>query len=61
MNSIGIAAWVAGLLGFALLVTGVVLISLPAGLIVAGLLLLMWAFLADLAAARVARTAHQKE
>lgn len=61
MNSIGIAAWVAGLLGFALLVTGVVLISLPAGLIVAGVLLLMWAFLADLAAARAARTAHLKE
>jgi len=61
LNSIGIAAWVVGLLGFALLVTGVVLISLPAGLIVAGLLLLMWAFLADLAAARAARTAHPKE
>lgn len=61
MNSIGIAAWVAGLLGFALLVTGVVLISLPAGLIVAGVLLLMWAFLADLAAARAARTAYPKE
>lgn len=55
MSSIGVAAWVVGLLGFALLVTGVALISLPAGLIVAGLLFLMWAFLADLAAARAVR------
>ncbi|MDN7671334.1 hypothetical protein QZM22_02055 [Burkholderia oklahomensis] len=61
MNSIGIAAWVAGLLGFALLVTGVVLISLPIGLIVAGVLLLLWAFVADLAAARAARVVQLKE
>ncbi|WAS56209.1 hypothetical protein MK974_24215 [Burkholderia ambifaria] len=61
MNSIGIAAWVAGLLGFALLVTGVVLISLPIGLIVAGVLLLLWAFLADLAAARAARVVQPGE
>ncbi|AOI46364.1 hypothetical protein [Burkholderia oklahomensis] len=61
MNSIGIAAWVTGLLGFALLVTGVALISLPVGLIVAGVLLLMWAFLADLAAARAARAVPPKE
>lgn len=51
----------AGLLGFALLVTGVALISLPAGLIVAGILLLLWAFLADVAAARAARAAKPKE
>ncbi|WP_321953118.1 hypothetical protein [Paraburkholderia bannensis] len=61
MNSIGVAAWVAGLLGFALLVTGVALISLPAGLIVAGILLLLWALLADVAAARAARAAKPKE
>ncbi|MEB5483879.1 hypothetical protein QMA69_03560 [Burkholderia pseudomallei] len=61
MNSIGIAAWVAGLLGFALLVTGVMLISLPIGLIVAGVLLLLWAFLADLAAARAVRAGQPKE
>ncbi|UEP49644.1 hypothetical protein LMA00_07810 [Burkholderia ambifaria] len=61
MNSIGIAAWVAGLLGFVLLVTGVVLISLPIGLIVAGVLLLLWAFLADLAAARAARVVQPRE
>ncbi|WP_412526101.1 hypothetical protein [Burkholderia lata] len=61
MNSIGIAAWVAGLLGFALLVAGVVLISLPIGLIVAGVLLLLWALLADMAAARAERVVQPKE
>jgi len=61
LNSIGIAAWVAGLLGFALLVTGVALISLPIGLIVAGVLLLLWALLADMAAARVQRVGQPKE
>ena len=61
MNSIGIAAWVAGLLGFALLVTGVALISLPIGLIVAGVLLLLWALLADMAAARAERVVQPKE
>ncbi|OXI42478.1 hypothetical protein [Burkholderia aenigmatica] len=61
MNSIAIAAWVAGLLGFALLVTGVVLISLPIGLIVAGVLLLLWALLADMAAARAQRVGPPKE
>ena len=61
MNSIGIAAWVAGLLGFALLVTGVALISLPIGLIVAGVLLLLWALLADMAAARAQRVGQPKE
>jgi hypothetical protein len=60
LNSIGVAAWVAGLLGFALLVSGVALISLPAGLIVAGVLLLLWAFLADMASARAARAAQSK-
>ncbi|CAG9197039.1 MULTISPECIES: hypothetical protein [Burkholderia] len=61
MNSIGIAAWVAGLLGFALLVTGVMLISLPIGLIVAGVLLLLWALLADMAAARAQQVRQPKE
>ncbi|AFQ50437.1 hypothetical protein E2P84_19705 [Burkholderia cepacia] len=61
MKSIAIAAWVAGLLGFALLVTGVVLISLPIGLIVAGVLLLLWALLADMAAARAQRVGQPKE
>jgi len=61
LNSIGIAAWVAGLLGFALLVTGVALISLPIGLIVAGVLLLLWALLADMAAARAERVVQPKE
>lgn len=61
MNSIGIAAWAAGLLGFALLVTGVALISLPIGLIVAGVLLLFWALLADMALARAARVNKPRE
>jgi len=61
LNSIAIAAWVAGLLGFALLVTGVVLLSLPIGLIVAGVLLLLWALLADMAAARAQRVGQPKE
>ncbi|KWI55766.1 hypothetical protein WM06_08075 [Burkholderia cepacia] len=61
MKLIAIAAWVAGLLGFALLVTGVVLISLPIGLIVAGVLLLFWALLADMAVARAQRVGQPKE
>lgn len=61
MKSIAIAAWVAGLLGSALLITGVVLISLPIGLIVAGVLLLLWALLADMAAARAQRVGQPKE
>ncbi|MBR8135138.1 hypothetical protein [Burkholderia cenocepacia] len=61
MKSIAIAAWVAGLLGFALLVAGVVLISVPMGLIVAGVLLLLWALLADMASARAQRVGQPKE
>ncbi|VWD15124.1 hypothetical protein [Burkholderia contaminans] len=61
MSAIGIAAWVAGLLGFALLVVGVALIDVPAGFIVAGVLLLLWAFLADMAAARTTRVNAPKE
>ena len=61
MNVIGIAAWVAGLLGFALLVAGVALVSVPAGLIVAGVLLLFWAFLADRAAALSAQPPTQEK
>jgi hypothetical protein len=57
LNVIGVAAWVAGLIGFALLVAGVALVSVPAGLIVAGVFLLFWAFLADRASARIARGA----
>ncbi|MEW9586707.1 hypothetical protein ABQJ48_35465 [Paraburkholderia sp. DGU8] len=49
------------MLGFALLVAGVAMVSVPAGLIVAGVLLLCWAYLADRAAARVALTAPQEK
>ena len=48
---LAIAAWLAGLLGFGLLVCGVALISVPAGCIVAGVGLLAWSYLADRAAA----------
>ena len=52
MNAYAMLAWLAGLTGFGLLITGVVLISLPAGLITAGVLLLAWAYLADRASVR---------
>jgi len=61
LNLIGAAAWIAGLLGFGLLVAGVVLISVPAGLIVAGVLLLLWAYLADRAAAGIAQAPQAQE
>jgi hypothetical protein len=44
-------SWVAGLLGFALLVYGVAMISAPAACIVAGVALMAWSFLADRASA----------
>lgn len=46
-----IASWVVGLLGFALLVAGVWMVYRPAAFIVAGVGLLVWAKLADQAAA----------
>ncbi|MFJ3259664.1 hypothetical protein ACIPK7_05375 [Pseudomonas sp. NPDC086581] len=46
-----ILAWLAGLVGFALLVAGVAMIHIPAAFIVAGLGCLGWAKLADKAAA----------
>lgn len=51
MNFLELAAWVAGLIGFALLVAGVAMLSVPAALIVAGIGLLLWAYVADKAAA----------
>jgi hypothetical protein len=44
-------AWLAGLLGFGLLVAGVAMINAPAAYIVAGIGLLAWSFLADRASA----------
>ncbi|MEE1922894.1 hypothetical protein V0R50_21140 [Pseudomonas sp. 148P] len=49
-----IASWAAGLLGFALLVAGVWMLHRPAAFIVAGMGLLVWAKLADQAAAHQA-------
>lgn len=51
MNYLVLMAWLAGLAGFGLLITGVALLSVPAALIVAGIGLLGWAWLADRAAA----------
>jgi hypothetical protein len=46
-----IASWLAGLLGFGLLLAGVYQLNVPAAFIVAGCGLLGWARLADRAAA----------
>lgn len=46
-------SWLAGLLGFGLLVAGVAMINEPAAFIIAGVCLLGWARLADRAAAAV--------
>lgn len=51
MNYLVLLAWLAGLAGFGLLISGVALLSVPAALIVAGVGLLGWAWLADRAAA----------
>lgn len=56
MNKIAIAAWVAGLMGFGLLVAGVALVHIPTAFITAGSGLIGWAWLADKAAARI----HEK-
>lgn len=45
-------SWLAGVLGFALLVAGVWMVYHPAAFVVAGIGLLAWARLADQAAAR---------
>lgn len=47
MNKLEIAAVLVGLLGFAALVAGVALISHAAGLIVAGVCLMAWAWRAE--------------
>jgi hypothetical protein len=51
MNSLELVAWTAGLLGFGLLVAGVAMLNVPAAFIVAGVGLLLWAYVADKAAA----------
>lgn len=53
MNFIAIAAWLAGVVGFGLLIAGVALIHVPAAFIIAGFGLIGWAWLADKAAARI--------
>lgn len=49
-----ILSWLVGLLGFALLIAGVWMVYAPAAFIVAGAGLLVWAKLADQAAASLA-------
>lgn len=53
MNKIAIAALVAGLAGFGLLVTGIAMIHAPSAFIAAGIGLIGWSWLADKAAARI--------
>lgn len=50
-----ILAWLAGLLGFGLLITGVALVHVPAALMVAGVGLIAWSWFADRAAAALKR------
>jgi hypothetical protein len=51
MKSLELVAWVSGLLGFGLLVAGVAMLNVPVAFIVAGVGLLLWAYVADKAAA----------
>lgn len=60
MTKLDIAATVAGLLGFVALVGGVALLSHAAGLIVAGICLLAWAWRADQASAIRAAASQQE-
>ncbi|MHC8399468.1 hypothetical protein ACYZTX_08235 [Pseudomonas sp. MDT1-17] len=46
-----ILSWLAGLLGFGLLVAGVAMVHVPAACVVAGVGLMAWSRLADRAAA----------
>ncbi|MDD0981313.1 hypothetical protein [Pseudomonas shahriarae] len=55
MKLITWASWLAGLLGFGLLIAGIALIHVPAAFIVAGIGLLGWAYIADRAAATMSR------
>lgn len=53
MNLLVILSWLAGLVGFGLLVAGVAQLNVPAAFIVAGLGLLAWSRMADQAAAAI--------
>ena len=46
-----IVSWLAGLLGFCLLIGGVAMVHVPAACVVAGVGLMAWSWLADRAAA----------
>lgn len=55
MKHLELLSWLAGLLGFGLLVSGVALLNVPAAFIVAGFGLIFWAYLADRASATPVR------
>jgi len=59
MKSLMYLSIVAGLLGFCLVVAGIALLSVPAAFIVAGSMLIGYAFLADRAAAAASARAPQ--
>lgn len=52
MNMLNLAAFVVGLLGFAALITGIALMSVPAAFMAGGGLAIVWSALAANAAAR---------
>lgn len=53
MKLLTVLSWLAGLVGFGLLVAGVAMVSIPAACVVSGVLLIIWAWLADRAAAKL--------
>ena len=55
MKTIALLAWIAGAIGFGLLIGGVALMHVPSAYIIAGLGLLGWAWIADRAAAQMQR------
>jgi hypothetical protein len=52
MNTLNLAAFVVGLFGFAALVTGIALMSVPVAFMVGGGLAIIWSAMAANAAAR---------
>lgn len=61
MKFLTLLSIVAGLLGFGLVVAGIALVSVPSALIVAGCMLLGYAFLADRAAAAAAARSPESD
>jgi uncharacterized membrane protein YhhN len=55
MTRIDIMTLVVGMVGFALFVTGVGLLSMPAALLLAGILLMAWSFVVSRLTAQTAK------